>query len=63
MLVNTNLEVGQLATMKKTHPCGSNTWEIIRVGMDIGMKCCGCGHFIMLPRSKFLKAVKNISTK
>ncbi len=63
MLADTNLEIGQVVTMKKTHPCGSNTWEIIRVGMDIGLKCCGCGHFIMLPRSKFMKAVKNISDK
>lgn len=63
MLSKPSPEVGQVATMKKTHPCGSNTWEITRVGMDIGLKCCGCGHFIMLPRSKFLKAVKSINDK
>ena len=63
MLSNQELQVGQLATMKKTRPCGSAVWEITRVGMDIGLKCCGCGHFIMLPRSKFLKAVKSINAK
>ena len=63
MLPNSNLQVGQLAVMKKMHPCGSNTWEIMRVGMDIGLKCCGCGHYILLPRSKFLKAAKSVNDK
>ena len=50
--------VGDVVRMKKAHPCGSNTWEITRTGMDFGLKCQGCGHFVMLPRTKFLKAVK-----
>ena len=42
------------------HPCGSNEWEVLRVGMDFRMKCCGCGHMVMLPRAKFEKSVKKI---
>ena len=30
--------------LKKEHPCGSRTWRILRVGMDIKLKCEGCGH-------------------
>ena len=52
--------VGDIVRMKKAHPCGSYEWEIMRVGMDFGIKCRGCGHFVMLPRAKFEKAVKNI---
>lgn len=52
--------VGNMVRMKKPHPCGSDTWEITRVGMDIGLKCCGCGHYIMLPRVKFMKAIREI---
>ena len=44
--------------MKKQHPCGSAQWEILRIGMDFRLKCCGCGHMVMLPRVKFTKAVK-----
>lgn len=29
--------------LKKQHPCGSNTWEVLRVGMDIKLRCTGCG--------------------
>lgn len=53
-----HFQVGDIVKMKKAHPCGSQEWELTRVGMDFGMKCCGCGHFIMLPRIKFEKAVK-----
>ena len=52
--------VGDIVQMKKTHPCGSNEWEVLRVGMDFRMKCCGCGHMVMLTRAKFEKSVKKI---
>ena len=52
--------IGDIVQMKKTHPCGSNEWEVLRVGMDFRMKCCGCGHMVMLTRAKFEKSVKKI---
>jgi hypothetical protein len=47
--------VGDIIKMKKTHPCGSNEWEILRVGADFRLKCAGCGHQVMLPRNKVEK--------
>ena len=41
--------VGDIVQMKKDHPCGSNQWEILRTGIDFRIKCCGCGHMVMLP--------------
>ena len=55
--------VGDVVRMKKAHPCGSNTWEITRTGMDFGLTCQGCGHFVMLPRTKFLKAVREVISR
>lgn len=52
--------LGDLVQMKKTHPCGSDKWEIIRVGMDFKIKCTGCGRVVMLPRAKFEKRVKKL---
>lgn len=52
--------IGDIVQMKKDHPCGSKEWEIIRVGADIKIKCCGCGRLVMLPRVKFEKDVKKI---
>ena len=53
-------QVGDVVKMKKPHPCGSDQWEITRVGMDFGLKCQGCGRWVMIPRPKFEKAVKAV---
>jgi hypothetical protein len=46
--------------LKKPHPCGENRWRIIRVGMDVKVKCLGCGHIVMLPHEVFIKRLKRI---
>lgn len=55
-----DIKVGDKVLMKKPHPCGSKTFEILRVGMDFKIRCDGCGHEIMLPRSKAEKGIKKI---
>ena len=55
-----NYEVGDLVTLKKQHPCGSHDWEILRVGADFRLKCCGCGHQIMIARSLVEKSTKEL---
>jgi hypothetical protein len=54
------LKLNQQVELKKQHPCGSKVWTILRVGMDIKLRCEGCGHELMLPRSKAEKAIKKI---
>lgn len=46
--------------MKKNHPCGSNEMEIIRMGMDIRIKCVGCKHSVLVPRAKFEKNMRKV---
>ena len=43
--------------MKKPHPCGEKIFEITRVGMDVKLRCTGCGHEVMLPRAKAEKGI------
>ena len=31
--------VGDIVRTKKAHPCGSKTWEIVRIGVDFKLKC------------------------
>lgn len=52
--------VGDIVQMKKPHPCGTNRWEILRVGIDFKIRCTGCEHLVMLPRTKFEKSVKKV---
>lgn len=53
-------KLGSIITMKKSHPCGENKWEITRMGADIKIKCLKCGRSIMLPRMEFNKRMKKI---
>ena len=55
-----DVRVGDLLELKKEHPCGSREWLVLRVGMDFRLKCLGCGHELMLPRSKAEKSIKKI---
>lgn len=52
--------LGDIVRLKKPHPCGACEWEILRVGMDFRLKCTGCGHLVLTPRTKFEKMVKAI---
>ncbi len=53
-------EVGDIVKLKKKHPCGSFEWEILRVGADFRLKCCGCGHQIMIPRKQVEKNTRDL---
>ena len=55
------LTVGDILYMKKAHPCGTHEWELLRVGQDLKMKCCGCGHLVMAPRRQIEKNIKKIT--
>lgn len=53
-------QLDDIVEMKKAHPCGENRWKIIRMGMDIRIKCEGCGHSVMLPRKQFEQKMKRV---
>ena len=53
-------KLGSIVMMKKEHPCGSNEWEITRVGVDFKIKCLNCGRSIMLSRIDFNKKIKKV---
>ena len=54
------LKLNQQVELKKPHPCGGRIWTVLRVGMDIKLRCARCGHELMLPRSKAEKAINKI---
>jgi len=52
------LYIGDVVEMRKQHPCGGATWEIVRVGADIGLVCLTCQRRVLLPRRDFARGVK-----
>lgn len=55
-----DVQVGDVIQTKKAHPCGTNRFTVLRVGMDFKIRCLGCGHEIMLPRAKIEKNIKKV---
>ncbi len=57
------IHIGDIVTLKKQHPCGSFTWEVTRIGADIGLRCQGCQHRIMLDRKTFEQKLRKIDSE
>ena len=55
-----DIQVGDVLVMKKTHPCGSREWEVLRIGADFKLRCCGCGREVMGARTRFEKNVREV---
>ncbi len=55
-----DIQVGDKLKMKKKHPCGTDVFTVTRIGMDFKLRCDGCLHEVMVPRSKAEKATKKI---
>ena len=53
-----DIQVGDILTMKKQHPCGEKRWEVLRIGADFKLRCLGCG-----PRAKFEKMIRQVDRK
>ena len=55
-----DVRVGDRLVMKKNHPCGCNSFLVLRSGMDFKIKCEKCGHEVMVPRVKAEKNIRKI---
>ena len=52
------LRIGDLVELRKAHPCGGNTWRVLRVGLDIGIECTTCRRYVLVPRHRFEGRIK-----
>lgn len=52
--------VGNQLVMKKKHPCGTDTFNVMRCGSDVRLVCTGCGRDLMLEREKVEKSIKRV---
>lgn len=60
-----NYNLNDIVQMKKNHPCGktANTFKIVRMGVDIKIKCLNCGNVLMLDRLDFERKCKKLLEK
>ena len=57
---NVTFGLNDIVEMKKPHPCGTNRWQVVRLGADIKIKCCLCERMLMMPRPEFKKKMKKV---
>lgn len=55
--------LGDIIQTRKQHPCGSDQWTVIRIGVDFKIKCLKCNRIVMLDRETFMKRVKKVIQK
>jgi len=55
-----DLRLKDVLRMRKSHPCGSFDWRVIRLGADIGLECLKCGRHILLTRRELSRRLKLI---
>jgi hypothetical protein len=53
-----DIKLGNVVRLKKTHPCGGDEWQVVRLGADIGIICLKCRRQVLLPRDVFERRVK-----
>ena len=54
---------GDILTLKKKHPCGSDSFTVLRGGSDVRLICNGCKRDMTLERVKLEKSIKKVTTK
>ncbi|ACL23927.1 MULTISPECIES: DUF951 domain-containing protein [Chloroflexus] len=47
-----------IVQLRKPHACGGDTWRIVRLGADIGLRCETCGRRVLLPRAELERRIK-----
>ena len=49
------LFLDDVVRLRKPHPCGGCEWTVVRLGADIGLRCHGCDHKVLLSRRTLQK--------
>lgn len=54
------IKLNDIVIMKKPHACQTNLWQIVRIGVDVKIKCLNCGREVMMDRIEFDRKLKKI---
>ncbi len=42
--------LGDRLELRRPHPCGGRSWDVTRIGADLGLRCTTCGRRILVER-------------
>jgi len=58
-----DIELGDVVRLRKKHPCGGDEWQVVKLGVDIRVKCLKCQRQILLERVTFERRVKALISR
>ena len=57
------LYLDDVVVLRKQHPCGGDTWRIVRLGADIGLQCSTCGRRVLVARASVERDIKRFAER
>ncbi|MDP9321381.1 MAG: DUF951 family protein [Chloroflexota bacterium] len=57
------LYLDDIVVLRKAHPCGGDTWRVVRLGADIGVRCMKCDRRVLIGRSELERDIKRFAER
>ena len=57
------LYLDDVVVLRKPHPCGGETWRVVRLGADIGLRCVTCSRRVLVPRAAVERDIKRFAAR
>lgn len=57
------MEVGDVVRLRKRHPCGGDEWQVVKLGVDIRIKCLKCQRLVLLERGTLERRIKTLISR
>jgi hypothetical protein len=55
-----DMRMGDVLRLRRKHPCGGFDWDVVRVGLDVGLRCRTCERRVLLDRPTLHKRIAEI---
>ena len=62
-MIHMDIKVDDVVRLRKKHPCGGDEWQVVKLGVDIRIKCLKCQRLILLERSTLERRIKTLVSK
>ncbi|HEX7365265.1 MAG TPA: DUF951 domain-containing protein [Dehalococcoidia bacterium] len=58
-----DIAVNDIVRLRKKHPCGGDEWQVVKLGVDIRIKCLKCHRFVLLERTVLKRRLKTLVSR
>ena len=63
MIAPVPFRLGDRIELRRPHPCGGLTWDVDRLGADLGLRCTTCGRRILVERRQVERRLAAFTTR